>query len=67
MNYYMTFQGILLSTDAERLSDTVNFQRHAIGITEIILANKILEAARQLDAAICDLPKKASVDTLETV
>ena len=67
LNHYRTFRGILPSTGAERLSDTVKFQHHAIGIPEITSADRILEAARQLDAAICEVPEKAQMDTLEAI
>ena len=67
LNHYRTFRGILSSTDAERLSDTVEFQPHAIGVPEITPADRILEAANQLDAAIRELPKEAQMDMLEAV
>ena len=61
MNHYnyRTFCGILPSTGAERLSDTVKFQHRAIGIQEITPADRILKATKQLDGAIREMPKKA--------
>ena len=67
LNHYRTLRGILSSTGAERLSDTVKFQHHAIEIPEITPADRILEAARQLDAAIRTLPRDVPMDTLEAV
>ena len=46
LNHYRTFRGILPSTGGERLSDTVRFQPHAIGIPEITSTDRIIEAAR---------------------
>ncbi len=67
LNHYRTFRDILLSTGAERLSDTIKFQHHAIGIPEITPADRILEAARRLNEAIRRLAKEALMDTLEAI
>jgi hypothetical protein len=47
--------------------DTVKFQHHAIGIPEITPADRIIEAAKQLESAIRALPKDATMDTLEAI
>ena len=49
------------------MSDTVRFQHHAIGIPEITPADRIVEAARQLEGALRGLPKDAPMDTLEAI
>ena len=67
LNHCRIFRGILPSTGTERLSDTVKFQHHVIGIPEIMPSDRILEVARQLDAAIRELPKKDPMDTLEAI
>ena len=57
----------MASTGAERLSDTVQFNHHAITIPHLTPANRILEAARQLDSAIKQHPKKAPTDELVAI
>ena len=47
--------------------DTVKFQHQAIGIPEITPANRIVEAAKQLESAIRGLPKDAPMDVLEAI
>ena len=54
----------MASTGAERLSDTVQFKHHAINIPHLTPAEIIQEAARQLDNAIKQQPKKAPMDEL---
>ena len=56
--HYRTFKGIMASTGAERLSDTVRFKHHAITIPHLTPAYRILEAARQLDSATNNIPKR---------
>ena len=65
--HYRTFRGILPSTGGERLSDTVKFQHHVIGIPELTPAERIMDAARQLENAIRALPKDAPMNTLEAI
>ena len=50
--HYRIFKGLLPSTGGERLSDSVKFKHHAIAIPNLTPADRILEAARQLDIAI---------------
>ena len=50
--HYRTFKGLIPATGGERLSDSVKFKHHAIAIPELTPADRILEAARQLDNAI---------------
>ena len=52
----------MASTVAERLSDTVRFKHHAITIPHLTPADRILEAAQQLDSAIKQQPKNAPMD-----
>ena len=54
--HYRAFWGIVLSTGAKRISDTVQFQHHAIAIPELTRAYRILEATRQLKEAITQQP-----------
>ena len=65
--HYRTFKGIMASTGAERISDTVRFKHHAIAIPQLTPADRILEAARQLDSAIKQQPKKAPMDELVAI
>ena len=51
-NHYRIFRGILPSTGGERLSDTVKFQHQAIGIPEIMPADRIIEAAKQIESVV---------------
>ena len=67
LNHYRKFRGVLPSTGTERLPDTVKFQHHAIGIPEITSTDRILEAAKQLDKAIHQVPKSAPMDTLDAI
>ena len=57
-----TFKGIMASTVMEILSDTVRFKHHSTAIPQLTPADIILEAARQLDSAIKQQPKKAPMD-----
>ena len=60
--HYRTFKGIMASTGAERISYTVQFKHHAIKIPHLTPADRILEAARQLDSAIKKQPTKGPMD-----
>ena len=62
--HYRTFKGIMASTGAERLSDTVRFKHHAITTPHLNPADIILEAARQLHSVIKKHPKKSPMDEL---
>ena len=57
----------MASTGSEIISDTVRFKHHAITISHLTPAEIILEAARQLDIAIKQQPKKAPMDDLVTI
>ena len=57
----------MASTGAERMSDTVKLKHHAIAITQIIPADRIIEATRQLDDEIRQQPKRAPMDKLTTI
>ena len=65
--HYMAFRGILPLTGGERISDTVRFKHHAIAIPQLTPADRILEAARDLDDAIRQLPKRAPIDELQAI
>ena len=67
LNHFFTYRGILPSTGGERMSDTVRFNHHAIGIPDLTPADRILEATRQLDDAIKQQPKIAPMDTLTAI
>jgi len=49
--HYRFFRGVLPSTGSERISDTVKFRHHEINIPSLAPADRMLEAAKQLDAA----------------
>ena len=59
--------GIAPLTGSERLSDTVHFQYHAIPILDLNPADKILEATRQLDDAICQQPRRVPMEELTAI
>ena len=65
--HYRTFKGLIPATGGERLSDLVKFKHHAIAIPDLTPADRILEAARQLDSAIKQQPKKAPMDEITAV
>ena len=65
--HYRTFKGILPTTGKERMADTVKMKHHAIAIPTLTPADRILEAARQLDKAIKQLPKEGPMDELEAI
>ena len=56
--HYQTFKGIMASTGAEIILDTVQFKHHAIAIPQLTPADRILKAAQQLDTAIKQQPKR---------
>ena len=56
--HYRIFKSLIPSTGGERLSDSVKFKHHAIAIPDLTPVDRILEAARQLDNAIKQQPKK---------
>ena len=62
--HYRTFKGLIPATGGERLSDSVKFKQHAIAIPGLTPADRILEAARQLDNAIKQQPKEAPMDEI---
>ena len=64
---YRTFKGILQSTGAELMSDTVRFNHHAIEIPQFTPADRILEVTRQLDDAIKQQPKKSPMEELTVI
>ena len=57
----------MASTGAERISDTVRFKHRAIAIPQLTPADRIMEAARQLDSAIKEQPKKAPMNKLVAI
>ena len=57
----------MLSTGAERISETVRFKHHDIKIPHLTPADRILEAAQQIDSAIKQQPKKAPMDELVAI
>ena len=67
LKHYCTFRGILPSTGAERLSNTVRIQHHAIAILDLTPADRILEAARQLDHATKQQPKRAPMEEITAI
>jgi hypothetical protein len=67
LNHYRAFRGMLPSTTGERISDTVNFQHHAIAMPELTPADGILEATKQLKDAISQQPKRAPMKEMEAI
>ena len=65
--HYQTFKGIMASTRAEIISVLVQFKHHSITIPHLTPSNRILEAARQLDSAIKQQPKKAPMDEVVAI
>ena len=49
------------------MADTVKMKHHAIAIPKLTSADRILEAARQLDRAIKQLPKEGPMDELAAI
>ncbi len=60
-------RGLLPSTGGECISDTYRFKHHAIDIPQLTAADRILEAAQQLNAAITQQPKKAPMDEIVAI
>ena len=54
-------------TKGERISDTVEFQHHAIAMPELTPADRILEATKQLKDAISQQPKRAPIKEMEVI
>ena len=67
LNHYRAFRGILPSAGKGRLLDTVKMKHHAIGIPTLTSADRILEAARQLDRALKQLPKDGPTDKVKAI
>ena len=67
LNYYRAFRGNLPSTGKERMSDTVKMTHHAIAIPTLTSADRILEAARQLDRALKQLSKDGPTDEIKAI
>ena len=65
--HYQTFKGIMASTGAEIISDTVQFKHYAISIPQLTPTDRILKSARQLDSAIKQHPKKSPMDELVAI
>ena len=65
--HYRSVRGLLPATGGERISDTYRFKHHAIDIPQLTAADRILEAAKQLDAAIAQQPKTAPMDELTAI
>ena len=65
--HYRSFRGIFPSKGGERISDKVKFKRHPISIPQLMPADRILEAAKQLDAAIKQQPKKSPMDEITAI
>ena len=65
--HYRTFKGIMASTGAEIISDTVRLKHHAIANPQLTPANRILETAKKLDSEIKQQPKKDPTDKLFTI
>ena len=65
--HYRAVRGLLPSTGGERISDTYRFKHHAIAIPQLTAADRILEAAKQLDAAITQQPTKAPMDEIVAI
>ena len=65
--HYRTVRGYVPSTGGERISDTFKFKHHAIVIPQLTAADRILEAAKQLDNAITQQPKQAPMDELTAI
>ena len=49
------------------MSDTVKFRHHAIAIPQLTPADRILEAAKQLDEALRQQPASTPMDTLTAI
>ena len=49
------------------MSDTVRFKHPEIDIPQLTPANRILEAARKLDNAIKQQPKRAPMEELKAI
>ena len=64
---YRTFKGILASTGAERISDTVRFQHNAIAVSQLTPADCILEATKQLKLAIQQQPATAPMGEITAI
>ena len=65
--HYRTFKGLIPATGGERLSDSVKFKQHAIVIPDLTPADRILEAAWQLDNVIKQQPKEAPMNEITAV
>ena len=65
--HYRSVRGFVPSTGGERISDTYRFKHHAIDIPQLTPADRILEAAKQLNDAITQQPKKAPMDEITAI
>ena len=67
LKHYRALKGIVPSTGAERMSDTVRMKHHAIAIPELTPADRILEATKQLKDAIQQQPQQAPMDEIAAI
>ena len=67
LKHWRSFKGILPSTGAERMSDTVKMKHHAIAIPELTPADRILEATKQLKDAIQQQPQQAPMEEIAAI
>ena len=65
--HHHRFKRVMVSTGMEHMSDTVKFKHHTITITELTPANRILEAAQQLDSATKHQPKRLPMDKITAI
>ena len=65
--HYQIFKGILQSTGAEKMTDTVRFKHHAIIIPQLTPADRIMEASRQLYDTIKQQPNKSPMYKLTSI
>ena len=67
LKHYLAFRGVVPSTKAERISDSVKFQHHAIRAPKLTPVGRILDATRKLKCALTQQPKMAQLDQVAAI
>ena len=65
--YYRNVHGWVPATGGKRINDTVRYKHHAIAVPQLMAADRILEAAKQLDSAIAQQPRAAPMDEITAI
>eukprot|EP00957_Ditylum_brightwellii_P005333 406773-Ditylum_brightwellii.AAC.1 len=67
MDHYWCYKVLMHKTAAQRITDTVPFQHHAVQIPQITPAERIEKATKALTNAVRNMPVEATPDYVTAV